>query len=64
MPTVNENQHGCPGCGACGNYYETGDPYLPEPSADVYAPCCYYPTPAYDQDGRQTGYCDNCGGII
>lgn len=29
-----------------------------------YAPCCYYPTPAYDNDGRQTGYCDNCGCII
>jgi hypothetical protein len=65
---------GCPGCSVCGNYYEKGAPYCPEPEPkpnllEELPPagpcsCLYGPNPGYNEHGEYGGYCENCGDLI
>jgi hypothetical protein len=67
-----ENKPGCPGCGACGNYYEKGAPYCPEPEPNLLeelppagpCSCLYGPNPGYNEQGEYGGYCESCGDLI
>jgi hypothetical protein len=65
---------GCPGCSVCGNYYEKGAPYCPEPEPkpnllEELPPagpcsCLYGPNPGYNEHGEYGGYCESCGDLI